>query len=189
MSSDSNGELLSAILIGVSLLLLLCWLNKNKDGMHDKNLPGLKFSDREGYQNVNQPGLKLRSSFVPSMYPSGGYAKHSVLEGFDNMPVQSMHDLNTTMTPRQIKAKKTLDNSLALRRPDNSIQIDHLASTECDLALGNGQFGHELIDPSLCREKQERKKRGSLSVDVMDLTDIGDRDQLYGVDRSDLTMS
>lgn len=192
MSTDnkSNVELLSAILVGVSLLLLLCWLNKNKEGAVGANSSGLKFK-REGYES-KPPGLKFRSGFTPSMDPSlvqtSGYIKSKIIEGMDDGPVQSMHELRTTMTPIQVKPKKLLNNNVALRRSDSSVQIGHLYATDCDLISGNGTYGHEMEDPSLCREKQNHKARGSLSVDILEMSDIGDRDQLYGTDKSEIVM-
>ncbi len=191
MSSDNNTQLLSAILVGLCLLLLLCWLNSNKEGLSNKYIPGLKMS-KEGYDNrYYPPGLHIRSHYVPGMSSniSGySYVKHPELEGFDNTPVRSMHELPTSMAPRQVKPKLLLDNNKALRRSDSSIQIDNFNSTKKDLIRGDNQFGHEMIDTSLYRERKNDKSRGSLSVDIMELTDIGDRDQLYGPARGEVTM-
>ena len=171
--SSNNTDLFASILVAACLLLLLCWLNKNKDGMKPhKFVPGLKFK-KEGYTGYRLSGSDFKN-------PNNSYTMRPRVEGFDGEPVRTMNELNTTMTPTYVKPELTANNTVALRRPDSSIQIDYLNATYDDLLSGNTVYGLDMVDPSLARERVETKSRGSLSVDILEMTDIGDRDNLYG---------
>ena len=161
--TDNDKEILSYLLIAVCILSILCWLSNKTEGFSK----GLRFKNKEGYTG--------------SMYPSKtfGYS-YTHRAGFEDEPVNSMNGLETTMTPQQVLPKKLLNNTVALRLPDSSIQIDNWNLTDDDVYNGNDQFGYEIVDPALRREKQNNKARESLSIDILGLTDLSDRNQLYG---------
>jgi hypothetical protein len=191
--SYTNAEILSGILVAACLLLLYCWSRKsNTSGL--SNFPGLKF--KRSKTSGLEYGRKSHSENVPGVHfakrsnsNSAGYTKRSGMEDVDDGPVAGLNDMVDSTSDANftsIQRPESLpDTTKMLRYPDADIQINNFNATAEDLECDNTQYGHEQSDPALNREKTNVKRRGSLGVDLMTLTDITPE---YGNARGSVTM-
>jgi hypothetical protein len=161
-----------------------------RKGVNLAMLPGMRF--RENASNPSHlSGLRFKKE---NMYVASkkelnatGYTR-STVENFDDGTVQSLNNLETGRTPVLKLPKKLLNNHDALRRTDANIPIDYLNQTFEDVLFEREGYGFDIMDSTKARSRLNEKARGSLSVDLLQLTDNKNLAPEYGQMYGEVTM-
>ena len=158
-------------------------------------------SNRKGASLLMLPGMRFRENMSPlhlkfkkeNMYVANkqqlnttGYTRS--IENFDDQSVTSLNNLETTRTPVLKLPKKLLDNHEALRRSNADIPVDYLNKTFEDVLFDRETYGFDITDSTKSRTKLNEKVRGSLSMDLLQLTDSADLRPDYGQMYGEVTM-
>lgn len=158
-----------------------------RKGVSLSMLPGMRFRENA---ISHLPGLRFKEKmYVASKQElnATGYTRESMTDS-DNEPVKSLNNLETGRTPVIRLPQKLLNNHDALRRSNADIPIDYLNQTYEDVLFEREGYGFDITDSTKNRSRLNEKARGSLSVDLLQLTDNKNLAPEYGQMYGEVTM-
>jgi hypothetical protein len=161
--------------------------HSTRKGVSLSMLPGMRFRENA---TSHLPGLQFKEKmYVASKQElnATGYTRESMTD-FDNKPVKSLNNLETGRTPVIRLPQKLLNNHDALRRSNADIPIDYLNQTYEDVLFEREGYGFDITDSTKNRSRLNEKARGSLSVDLLQLTDNKNLAPEYGQMYGEVTM-
>jgi hypothetical protein len=159
--------------------------SSNRKGASVLMLPGLRFRENMSPLNLK---FKKENMYVANKQELNNTGYTRSIENFDDEPVKSLNNLETTRTPVIKLPKKLLDNHEALRRSNADIPVDYLNKTFEDVLFDRETYGFDITDSTKSRTKLNEKARGSLSMDLLQLTDSADLRPDYGQMYGEVTM-